>query len=296
MLSIGSVELFSLAPLCFRERVAGEDNDEGESSVAGSNSPGRISACDHRRHSNSSSHTHTKYVVDGTEKKTGLFLQQLEATVAVCRLQEFSDTRVFDVANQVVRCAVDAAVLTDGALLALCGEDLILAWNTAKTCRMHTTAAIHFASDLQRRCRLAVVRVGIASGPLQHGNVGTLTKRFSTVMGRTVAVASLAASLTTLFQTFCLVADYTTSSSLLAKGNITAFLRLVDIWCETAIDRKVMVYQFLTSRLRDTDSIWGESDDSENRKHDQAFREAMAGDATQLAQLRAASEADATLK
>ncbi|KAJ9466539.1 Adenylate cyclase [Diplonema papillatum] len=229
-------------------------------------------------------------------KKTGLFLQQLEATVAVCKLLEVSDGRTFETCNQVVRCASDAASLTDGSVVSLCGSALIVAWNTVKTCRNHPSAALQFASEVDRRCRAAIVRIGVATGLMHYGNVGTINKRFSTVTGKCVTVAMMAADMCQQFNTFCLVADFTVNSMLTSRSNTAALLRLVDMWLDVAMERKVPLYEFFTSKLKDIESIWEALDDSEHHRHTALFKEAMSGSENALRIFNAAAESDATLK
>ncbi|KAJ9443341.1 hypothetical protein DIPPA_30642 [Diplonema papillatum] len=223
-------------------------------------------------------------------KKTGFYLQHVEATIAYRRVQTMVEHRVL------VRCAGDAAMLTDGALLALCGETLVVAWNTAKPCRMHFLGGIHFASELKQRCDTKVVRVGLAVGTVHHGNLGTSAKRFNTVMGRTVNVATVAASLTVQYHTFCVAIDCTGGMSPLPRGNVNVFLRLLDVWLETSTQTHFVVQQLLTSKLRDVDDLWGSSDDTVSQQHYACLTAAIAGSRAELEKLRQEGESNPTLK
>ncbi|KAJ9465453.1 Adenylate cyclase [Diplonema papillatum] len=281
---LGDTHLFLVTPAAFKDRLFEEYT---------------VVEVEERR--NSLDTTHTKQSTSSKSdiapsKRTGLFLQQLEGTIALCRLLDMSEGKIFDACNQVVRCSVDAAALTDGAVLTLCGNNLLVTWNTSRPCRMHATAALQFAGELKRRCRSAIVRVGITTGAVSFGNVGTVSKRFSTVMGKCVTVAALAADLCVRFNTFCLVGDFTTANTLTTKPNVSALLRLVDIWLDVSTDRKVNLYQLVTSKLENLESMWEALDDADNVLHDSLYKEAIAGSEPAIDKLREMAEGDATLQ
>ncbi|KAJ9447134.1 Adenylate cyclase [Diplonema papillatum] len=303
---LGNHRLYLLAPSVFKERLTDEAM-KYEVTIMGttpnhgaehSNGAG----CSHSDSGSKSKHSsrgsrNAPLVTGEPIKRTGLFLQHLEATVAFCKLLDTTESKSFEACNQVIRCSADAALLTDGTMLGLCGNNVILAWNTMKTCRLHATAALQFATELQRRCRNGIVRVGVVTGSMHYGNVGTISKRFSTVMGVPVTVASLAADLCTRFKTFCLVADMTQHNDLTTRANVSALLRLVDIWIDSAASaRRVFLYELLTHKLKDIESLWEALDDTENMQHNTLFKEAMAGSEPAVRKLKKMSETDGTLK
>eukprot|EP00659_Diplonema_papillatum_P005468 gene5468-8329_t len=296
---IGKVPLYLLVPTSLKERLQDDvpESDDGHSSTGPSNRPHDSSSTSSTHPSRLSSTTALISPFVGQIKKTGLFLQKLEATVAVCKLLDVGDQKIFEAYNQVVRCAADTAVVTDGALLALCGNSLMLAWNTMKTTRMHASAAMQFAGELTRRCRLSVVRVGTATGPVQHGNVGTVAKRFNNVMGKTVTVASLAADLCVRYGLPSMAADFTSNLTLAPRANISSVLRLVDIWLDVSTNRKVLLYQLQTAKLREHfDGNWQSAEDFESIQFESVFRDAMSGEQLALQELRATAETDPVVR
>ncbi|KAJ9466538.1 Adenylate cyclase [Diplonema papillatum] len=290
---LGLHVLYSLAPTCFKERLSHENYYRVE--MQGSSSVQRTNSESDSKHSSRESRVVGPEL--GPVNKTGLFLHQVEATVAVCRVLDQKDGKFFEACNQVIRCGGDAATLTDGAVLILCGNNLLLAWNTAKTCRMHATAALQFAAELRRLCRPAIVNVGVATGLVHYGNVGTVSKRFSTVAGRTVTVAMLASELCSRYRTFSLVGDFTTTNNLTTKANVSALVRMVDVWKDIVTGKKVLLYQLVTSKLKQLESIWEALDDTDNLRHDALLRESLAGNTDALEKLRlSAADDDKVMK
>ncbi|KAJ9437048.1 Adenylate cyclase [Diplonema papillatum] len=297
---LGNHRLYLLVPAVFKERLTDDalkyevtnmgttPNDGADCTHSDSGSKSKLSSRGSRN---------APLVTGEPIKRTGLFLQHLEATVAFCKLLDTTESKSFEACNQVIRCSADAALLTDGTMLGLCGNNVILSWNTMKTCRLHATAALQFATELQRRCSSNVVRVGVVTGSMHYGNIGTISKRFSTVMGVPVTVASLAADLCTRFKTFCLVADMTQHNDLTTRANVSALLRLVDIWIDSAASaRRVFLYELMTHKLNDTESSWEALDDTEITQHNIIFKEAMAGSEPAVRKLKKAAETDATIK
>ena len=190
-------------------------------------------------------------------KKTGLTLVQAQVTVAVLRLVTTYDNRVFENCNFMVRAASDAASQTDGVVGSVNGGSMTVVWNASKSCKLHATAAMRFASQLERRI-CDICTIGIATGNMLHGNVGTQKKRFQTVFGRPLDVAEAAADNARRLGAFCILADCTVENKLTTNSAISPFLRIVDIWSDRGTSQIYILYEALTGKLMtQLEDAWG---------------------------------------
>eukprot|EP01064_Diplonema_japonicum_P037092 TRINITY_DN8605_c0_g2_i1.p1 TRINITY_DN8605_c0_g2~~TRINITY_DN8605_c0_g2_i1.p1 ORF type:complete len:1046 (+),score=117.40 TRINITY_DN8605_c0_g2_i1:46-3138(+) len=223
-------------------------------------------------------------------KKTGLTLVKGQASVGVCRMagnQKESD--IFDVCNGMVHAAIDAASRTDGIVGEVTGSTIIVIWNASKPCRLHTTSAMRFAAELVNRTS-TIMTVGLATGPILFGNVGTHKRRFNSIFGRPVEAASTAAVLAATYDAFCLLVDCTTDSSVTRSSAVSPFVRLADVWLDTDAAHYLTFYDLLSSKLREQlEEAWGMpgyESSSETESHNEAFRAAVSGDHEGVARLR----------
>ena len=71
-----------------------------------------------------------------------------------------------------------------GSLVTLLGNCVCVSWNVTRSAPAHMENAIRFAQRMGTTT--ALEGLGLASGPVQHGDVGARRQRFVTVMGTTV--------------------------------------------------------------------------------------------------------------
>ena len=71
-----------------------------------------------------------------------------------------------------------------GALVSLLGSRVCVGWNLTRATQAHAKNAVRFVQRLHDGT--SVAGAGRASGPVEHGDVGTRTQRFMTVMGPSV--------------------------------------------------------------------------------------------------------------
>ena len=71
-----------------------------------------------------------------------------------------------------------------GSLVTLLGNCVCVGWNVSRTAPAHMENAIRFVQ--RRSVKSALNGAGLASGPVQHGDVGARSQRFVTVMGDVV--------------------------------------------------------------------------------------------------------------
>ena len=71
-----------------------------------------------------------------------------------------------------------------GSLVTLLGNCVCVGWNVSRSAPAHMENAIRFVQRMSVKC--ALNGAGLASGPVQHGDVGARSQRFVTVMGDVV--------------------------------------------------------------------------------------------------------------
>ena len=71
-----------------------------------------------------------------------------------------------------------------GSLVTLLGSRVCVSWNVTRSAPAHMENAVRFAQRMLAKCILS--SIGLASGLIQHGDVGARRQRFVTVMGETV--------------------------------------------------------------------------------------------------------------
>ena len=231
----------------------------------------------------------------GRNKKTGLTLSSGLLTVAVCRLCDVTNVKAFENYNLMLRVAIDAAVQTDGVLGGVTGKTLTVVWNASKSCKLHTTSALRFASQIQWRVG-SIVRVGISTGTLLHGNVGTNTQRFATAFGRPLEAAEAAADVALGLGTFAVIADCTNDCKLISNSAISPFLRMADLWLDSETNKQIAIYEVLCSALmKQLEDGWGIVTDGGATgadAHNKAFRDVLAGNAAALRRIELESTMD----
>ena len=155
-----------------------------------------------------------------------------------------------------VKASCDTAQSCGGVVVGLSGYTLTVLWNASKRCSGHTLAGLNFAAQLRQRASKAM-RIGISSGSVLHGNVGTQKHRFSTVFGVTLDVASSVADLAHTLGSFCLFADCTPTGRAL-DSSVQGCCRLIDMWYATEEKQKIQVMQVDEKMLLQKIGVWEE--------------------------------------
>eukprot|EP01061_Rhynchopus_euleeides_P001263 TRINITY_DN1089_c0_g1_i7.p1 TRINITY_DN1089_c0_g1~~TRINITY_DN1089_c0_g1_i7.p1 ORF type:complete len:521 (+),score=144.37 TRINITY_DN1089_c0_g1_i7:56-1564(+) len=188
-------------------------------------------------------------------KRTDLRVTRCHVTVAVCRLQDAEhDSDMFDNCNIMVRSALEAAHATDGVIGNVTGRTLTVVWNASKKCAMHSTAALMFVSEMKKL--EGIMQVGLATGTMLHGNVGTKTSRFATAFGTPLEAAEAMTDHASMFGVYCLYADCTIDRRLEADVAVHSCLRLVDAWKEEGKDRLLNIYEVHVNSLTELLQGW----------------------------------------
>ncbi|KAJ9452873.1 Adenylate cyclase [Diplonema papillatum] len=211
-------------------------------------------------------------------QKTGLFLSSGPVSVVVCKMTAVE--MVFDKFNSLFRGAAEAAEQTEGVVGSVTGNCLQLNWNSSKPCRMHVTAALHFAAGLEERLS-GFARLGVSSGNVMHGNVGSKSHRSHTILGKPLDAAFAMADLAQSLSTFAMVADCTPQLTMLSIPAVAHSVRLFDYW---SLPDQAAIMQLLCGHL--LKHTWDQTLESGPvYRHNKLCPAAMAGDATALDEL-----------
>eukprot|EP01059_Diplonema_ambulator_P027853 TRINITY_DN46524_c0_g1_i1.p1 TRINITY_DN46524_c0_g1~~TRINITY_DN46524_c0_g1_i1.p1 ORF type:complete len:380 (+),score=95.45 TRINITY_DN46524_c0_g1_i1:95-1141(+) len=229
-------------------------------------------------------------------KKTQLALVKEIGSVAVVKMARVRDDKVFDSCNLMIRCVSEVASQTDGTVGSLHADSMVVSWNTAKNTRQHVAAAMRFVSELKRRAE-SVLRVGIATGKVLHGNVGTKNQRYHNIFGPTVKAAEACSALTRSFSCFALVADCSEDGCLGGNPCVSAFIRIVDVWWDMCSKQAVRIYQIDAGKfLAEFDNSWGmATEDTSDQEYKKAYYAALQGDEQSLGYIKSLGGSDSTL-
>ena len=111
--------------------------------------------------------------------------------VQLC-VSEEAETDLSGVLNVAVATCVTRLERSGGVALALVGTLLMAGWNLTRETGAHSESAVRFASVIRRGmgCAGSVVQtVGLASGVVFHGDVGSQEQRFMTAVGEPVSLS-----------------------------------------------------------------------------------------------------------
>ena len=95
--------------------------------------------------------------------------------------------RTLNAGLEAVLLALD---LNRGTVISVCGGRVSVGWNLTRISSAHAESSVRFAQRLHRTCREYSRGVGIASGVIHHGEVGSRTQRFFAVVGAAITKAT----------------------------------------------------------------------------------------------------------
>eukprot|EP00754_Rhynchopus_humris_P049629 Rhum_TRINITY_DN8503_c0_g1::Rhum_TRINITY_DN8503_c0_g1_i1::g.28383::m.28383 len=192
--------------------------------------------------------------------KTGLRVDRSSVTVAVCRLALGlqTDSLLFERASTMVRAGAEAAGFSCGVVDSVAGNSMTILWNASKTNKNHVLSGLTFVTQVQKRTE-GVMRVGLATGSVLYGNVGTVKNRFATVFGVPVAAAAAVAELAHALQTYAIYADCMPTAGSARLPDMGG-LRVIDLWKEAESQLLIEVSMMDIQLLHDELGMWDEPD------------------------------------
>ena len=112
--------------------------------------------------------------------------RQVSGTVGVAQLAvgDVGHSTAFPHMSSRIDVLTIALEQSGGSLVTLLGNCVCVGWNVSRSAPAHMENAIRFVQRMSDKS--ALNGVGLASGPVQHGDVGARSQRFVTVMGDVV--------------------------------------------------------------------------------------------------------------
>eukprot|EP01060_Flectonema_neradi_P036289 TRINITY_DN6937_c0_g1_i1.p1 TRINITY_DN6937_c0_g1~~TRINITY_DN6937_c0_g1_i1.p1 ORF type:complete len:1113 (+),score=209.22 TRINITY_DN6937_c0_g1_i1:35-3373(+) len=193
-------------------------------------------------------------------KPTGLSLVSGTATVAICVLKSRHRNSLFDDFNLMVRFVAEASNTCDGVVGAVTGTSILISWNTSKVAKRHHFNAMNFAAVLERRAS-RIMTIGITTGVVLHGNIGTQKQRFPTVCGDPLECSKALADHAASMGAFCLIGDCTKDSKI---SEDKSFIRTVDAWLlkDKVDEQLIVIFELLAQKMvRKLEAEWTDATD-----------------------------------
>ncbi|KAJ9457613.1 Adenylate cyclase [Diplonema papillatum] len=199
------------------------------------------------------------------------FREQLERVpcATICMVQVFftsSESREVPRLQQLVNDRLSRVLSSldrsDGTVISVLGASVVSGWNTWRRCVTHVDNSLHFADLLYRSVLTSAytppedllpspagnedgtVYLGLSTGGLICGNVGTGLQRFMTALGPCVSLSKYLSDAALRFNTFALYSHVSLPTFQLHQRNLSHIMRPVDRW--TAADNS----QILVCELR----------------------------------------------
>eukprot|EP01061_Rhynchopus_euleeides_P011559 TRINITY_DN2110_c0_g1_i9.p1 TRINITY_DN2110_c0_g1~~TRINITY_DN2110_c0_g1_i9.p1 ORF type:complete len:220 (+),score=51.72 TRINITY_DN2110_c0_g1_i9:94-660(+) len=101
-----------------------------------------------------------------------------------------------------------------------------------------------------------IMQVGLATGTMLHGNVGTRTSRFATTFGVPLDAAEAMTEHAQRLGVYCLHADCSHDKRLQADVTVRSCLRLVDAWLDERHERPIHIYEVHLDSLERAIQAW----------------------------------------
>eukprot|EP01061_Rhynchopus_euleeides_P005553 TRINITY_DN14783_c0_g1_i3.p1 TRINITY_DN14783_c0_g1~~TRINITY_DN14783_c0_g1_i3.p1 ORF type:complete len:180 (+),score=48.10 TRINITY_DN14783_c0_g1_i3:216-755(+) len=127
-------------------------------------------------------------------------LRQTHATVGMLQVVPGEDVvRNLSLALDTITVHVSRS---RGSLVNVLGYSVTVAWNTVRPLASHTESALRFARSVKGEVQSYL---GIGTGPVYHGDVGSLSQRFITVVGSAVDASWSVSLLAKQYERSCLL-------------------------------------------------------------------------------------------
>ena len=120
------------------------------------------------------------------ESRVAHSTRQVSGTVGVAQLAvgDVGHTSALPQMSSILTTLTIALEQSGGSLVTLLGNCVCVGWNVSRSAPAHAENAIRFVQRMS--VNSALNGAGLASGPVQHGDVGARSQRFVTVMGDVV--------------------------------------------------------------------------------------------------------------
>ena len=134
-------------------------------------------------------------------------LEESEATAGRVNLDLASSPDVEASMNMLLHQLLVCLARTDGRFVSLCGASAYVGWNIINRCIPHIEGSFRFAALFQsslQRIERGTASMGISTGMVLSGGVGTVRQRFLAGVGECVRQSELLSTAATQSDAFCL--------------------------------------------------------------------------------------------
>ena len=145
--------------------------------------------------------------------------------------------------NTTLSKAINCIERSEGSIVSVIATTMTIGWNTVKQCVSHYEGALRFTSLMDSVFNISEqVAIGISSGSIQCGNVGSQDQRFVTVFGPCVSMCGLLCQASQDIGAFALCCNVPTSFPL---------LRPVGTWNNVMGDSgRITIYEIRLEKLK----------------------------------------------
>ena len=186
------------------------------------------------------------------------------ATVATVRINisGMSSRDVTYYSHSTVQAVDEAIERTGGLMMYVCGSTTVLSWNSGKPCSQHATSASRFVSLFNREADVKCLQgnllsIGICTGGILEGHVGTDRRKFTTIIGWPVMLSDYAADAGLIAtQALALVVEADFPGLACDPGHRTQVRRIAQ-WTTSGKPPVVNVYEL---RSNSNEDKWGFSE------------------------------------
>ena len=165
--------------------------------------------------------------------------------------------------NDIISCVMDSLNRTEGTVVSLSGMAVTCSWNVSKSGSGHQFQSVKFAGVVRRDFDSRFqensmwpgrINIGLVTGSVLHGNVGTSSHKFAVVIGACSEASSILADTAAEFGVFVMHASMPEHPPLSCDPAMATICRPLSRWSITTTKSSceaVILYQLREHRLID---------------------------------------------
>eukprot|EP01060_Flectonema_neradi_P032606 TRINITY_DN5218_c2_g2_i1.p1 TRINITY_DN5218_c2_g2~~TRINITY_DN5218_c2_g2_i1.p1 ORF type:complete len:756 (+),score=96.25 TRINITY_DN5218_c2_g2_i1:73-2340(+) len=172
----------------------------------------------------------------------------VKSSATACKVQisinssQFADQDASYMINTALGKAIGCLERAEGSIISVIATTITIGWNTARQCVAHFEGALRFTSLMYSIFASSdEISIGICSGTVRCGSIGTQGQRFVTVFGPCVSMSHLLCQASEDLGTFALCA---------CVPNPFPLLRPVSSWSGVDLLGAVTVYEIRSDKLK----------------------------------------------
>eukprot|EP01059_Diplonema_ambulator_P004240 TRINITY_DN13932_c0_g2_i1.p1 TRINITY_DN13932_c0_g2~~TRINITY_DN13932_c0_g2_i1.p1 ORF type:complete len:991 (+),score=167.23 TRINITY_DN13932_c0_g2_i1:70-3042(+) len=185
-----------------------------------------------------------------TQKEFGTKLMPTMGTIASVEAIPELGQSVFDHLTTVSYIVEEAVERCKGAIVQISGVRFDVAWNAGKKCTGHPLQAVLFAANIHKEFgSKQIVRVGVSTGQVLHGRVGSDNKRFKIVVGTAMNMAVGLCGLCSRVGAKLLISEVHGIPCAVHDPSLSASFRLILILRQSNLEEFINIHEANTRAL-----------------------------------------------